>query len=64
MIAQQLFRENRVLDTLSSKASLYIKPVIKRATWSAMIEEQFTFSDGSLLRIVIDKDGVRILAGV
>lgn len=64
MIAQQLIRENRVLDILSQKCSLYVAPRIERASWTAMTEEHFEFNDGSKLRIVIDRHGVRMWAGL
>jgi len=55
-IAFQLFRENRVLDILYRKASLYTKPNVIKPTWGSKWtlrqDINFTFNDNSTLRLV------------
>ena len=55
-IAMQLFRENRVLEILYRKASLYTQADVVKPTWGSKWtlrqDINFTFNDSSTLRIV------------
>lgn len=55
-IALQLFRENRVLEILYRKASLYTSPEVRKSSWaskwSLRQDLNFTFNDCSTLRLV------------
>ncbi len=63
-IAFQLFRENRVLDILYLKASMYTQPYIKPSMFKKSQEINFTFPDASELRLVRGSCGQLIHASL
>ncbi len=64
MIARQLHREHRNLDSLYNTAIMYCKPNIVCSFFSKRQSITFTFNDSSKLRVERDTYGEFMWAGV